>query len=288
MVAKYKFKAEGADATLKELRFTLASSAAYALKVKIGTNEYSGELVGTEWKVANINYTVPAGTTAYADVYLTLAAVSSVTDGASAQVTLKYVRYSQAGTETENPSVNKDGAEVYVQKAVPEVTALTTGSVNDLNKGVLTTVTLYKWTIKAVGDDINATSNTTTLTFTKAGTSATTTIDNIKVYLNGTPVSSGVTVTATGTNETATSGTIVIVASGDVFEVAKDQTITIEVKADVTAQAGGWVRVWLAGDGSRGTTGNFVWYDGLMWVNGYSVKGLPAEGTDYYQHYASE
>jgi hypothetical protein len=288
MVAKYKFKAEGADATLKELRFTIASSsAAYALKVKIGTNEYSGELVGTEWKVANINYTVPAGTTAYADVYLSLAAVSSATDGANAKVKLTYVRYSQAGTEN-TPTPNIEGKDVYVQKAVPEVTALTTGSVNDLNKGVPTTVTLYKWTIKAVGGDINSTSNTTTLAFTKAGTSATTTIDNIKVYLNGRPVGSseGVTVTSTGTAETATSGTIVIVASGDVFEVAKDETITIEVKADVTAQAGGWVRVQLAGDGSRGTTGNFIWYDGLNWVNGYLVKGLPAEGTDYYQHNA--
>jgi hypothetical protein len=286
MVAKYKFKAEGADATIKELRFEVASSsAAYALKVKIGTNEYSGELVGKEWKVANINYTVPAGTTAYADVYLTLAAVSSATDGANAKVKLTYVRYSQAGTEN-TPTPNIEGKDVYVQKAVPEVTALTTGSVNDLNKGVPTTVTLYKWTIKAVGGDINSTSNTTTLAFTKAGASATTTIDNIKVYLNGTLVSSGVTVTSTGTDETATSGTIVIAASGDVFEVAKDQTITIEVKADVTAQAGGWVRVQLAGDGSRGTTGNFVWYDGLMWVNGSLVKGLPAEGTDYYQHNA--
>jgi len=290
MVAKYKFKAEGADATIKELRFTVASpSAAYALKVKIGTNEYSGELVGTEWKVANINYTVPAGTTAYADVYLTLAAVSSVTDGASARVTLKYVRYSQAGTETEGKNLDIEGAEVYVQKAVPEVTALTTGSANDLNKGVPTTVTLYKWTIKAVGGDINSTSNTTTLAFTKAGASATTTIANIRVYLNGTPVTSteGVTVTATGTDETATSGTIVIGASGNVFEVAKDQTITIEVKADVTAQAGGWVRVQLAGDNSRSTTGaNFVWHDGLQAVSGYLVKGLPAEGTDYYQHNA--
>jgi len=254
------------------------------LKVKIGTNEYSGELVGTEWKVANINYTVPAGTTAYADVYLTLAAVSSATDGASARVTLNYVRYSQAGTETEGKNLDIKGAEVYVQKAVPEVTALTTGSANDLNKGVPTTVTLYKWTIKAVGGDINSTSNTTTLAFTK---DTTTTIDNIKVYLNGTPVSLGVTVTATGTDETATSGTIVIAASGDVFEVAKDQTITIEVKADVTAQAGGWVRVQLAGDNSRSTTGaNFVWYDGLQAVSGYLVKGLPAEGTDYYQHNA--
>jgi hypothetical protein len=221
------------------------------------------------------------------DVYLTLAAVSSATDGASAQVTLNYVRYSQAGTETEGKNLDIKGAEVYVQKAVPEVTALTTGSANDLNKGVPTTVTLYKWTIKAVGDDINATSNTTTLAFTKAGTSATTTIDNIKVYLNGTLVTSGVTVNFTGVNETATSGKIVIVASGDVFEVAKDQTITIEVKADVTAQAGGWVRVQLAGDNSRSTTGaNFVWYDGLQAVSGYLVKGLPAEGTDYYQHNA--
>jgi hypothetical protein len=214
-----------------------------------------------------------------------LAAVSSATDGANAKVKLTYVRYSQAGTEN-TPTPNIEGKDVYVQKAVPEVTALTTGSVNDLNKGVPTTVTLYKWTIKAVGGDINSTSNTTTLAFTKAGASATTTIDNIKVYLNGTLVSSGVTVTSTGTDETATSGTIVIAASGDVFEVAKDQTITIEVKADVTAQAGGWVRVQLAGDGSRGTTGNFVWYDGLMWVNGSLVKGLPAEGTDYYQHNA--
>jgi hypothetical protein len=106
------------------------------------------------------------------------------------------------------------------------------------------------------------------------------------VYLNGALVTSGVTISPTSVNETATSGNIVIVASGNVFEVAKDQTITIEVKADVTAQAGGWVRVQLAGDASRGTTGNFVWYDGLMWVNGYSVKGLPAEGTDYYQHNA--
>jgi GH24 family phage-related lysozyme (muramidase) len=285
MVAKYKFKAEGAEATLKELRFTIASSsAAYALKVKIGTNEYPGELVSGQWKVANINYTVPAGTTAYADVYLTLAAVSSATDGANAKVTLKYVRYSQAGTEAEDTSVNKDGAEVYVQKAVPEVTALTTGYVNDLNRGVPTTVTLYKWTIKAVGGDINATSNTTTLAFTKAGTSATTTIDNIRVYLNGALVSSGFTVIPTNATDTAaTSGTIVIAASGNVFEVAKDQTITIEVKADVTAQAGGWVRVWLKGDTSRGTTGNFVWHDGLMLVNGYLVKGLP---SDYYQHNA--
>jgi hypothetical protein len=285
MVAKYKFKAEGADATIKELRFTIASSsAAYALKVKIGTNEYSGELVGTEWKVANINYTVPAGTTAYADVYLTLAAVSSATDGANAKVKLTYVRYSQAGTEN-TPTPNIEGKDVYVQKAVPEVTALTTGSVNDLNKGQPTTVTLYKWTIKAVGGDINATSNTTTLAFTK---DTTTTIDNIKVYLNGVPVTSteGVTVTPENTGGGFTSGKIVIVASGTAFEVAKDQTITIEVKADVTAQAGGWVRVQLAGDGSRGTTGNFVWYDGLMWVNGSLVKGLPAEGTDYYQHNA--
>jgi peptidoglycan hydrolase-like protein with peptidoglycan-binding domain len=288
MVARYKFKAEVAEATLKELRFTIASSsAAYALKVKIGTNEYSGELVGTEWKVANINYTVPAGTTAYADVYLTLAAVSSVTDGASAQVTLNYVRYSQAGTETERKNLDIKGAEVYVQKAVPEVTALTTGSVNDLNRGVPTTVTLYRWTIKAVGGDINATSNTTTLAFTKAGTSATTTIDNIRVYLNGVLVTSGVTVSPSTISETATSGTIVIAASGNVFEVAKDQTITIEVKADVTAQAGGWVRVWLAGDNSRSTAGaNFVWHDGLQAVSGYLVKGLPAEGTDYYQHNA--
>jgi len=297
MVAKYKFKAEGADATIKELRFTIASSsAAYALKVKIGTNEYSGELVGTEWKVANINYTVPAGTTAYADVYLTLAAVSSATDGANAKVKLTYVRYSQAGTEN-TPTPNIEGKDVYVQKAVPEVTALTTGSVNDLNKGVPTTVTLYKWTIKAVGGDINSTSNTTTLAFTKAGASATTTISStsIRVYLNGVPVSSGVDVLISKTdgttfdteNPNATSGIIVIAASGTAFEVAKDQTITIEVKADVTAQAGGWVRVQLAGDTSRDTaTANFVWHDGLQAVSGYLVKGLPAEGTDYYQHNA--
>jgi len=288
MVAKYKFKAEGAEAVIKELKFTIASSsAAYALKVKIGANEYSGELVGTEWKVANINYTVPAGTTAYADVYLRLASVSSATDGASAQVTLKYVRYSQEGQDRD-ATPNIPGTEVYVQKAVPEVTVQTTGSVNDLTKGVPTTVTLYKWTIKAVGGDINATSNTTTLAFSKAGASATTTFTNIKVYVNGVSVDSsqGVNVTSTNnTNETATSGTIVITVSGDAFQVAKDESITIEVKADVTAQAGGWLRVWLKGDDARDGA-NFIWYDGLKWVSGYLVKGLPKEGTDYYQHNA--
>ena len=289
MVAKYRFKAEGADAVIKELRFTIASSsAAYALKVKIGENEYPGELVAGEWKVANINYTVPAGTTAYADVYLSLAAVSSATDGANAQVTLKYVRYSQAGVETTDTTVNAAGTEVYVQKAVPEVSAQTTGSRSDLILNVPTTVTLYKWTIKAVGGEINATSNTTTLAFSKAGTSATTTIDatKIKVYLNGQLVDTGVSVTCTGCDESATSGTIVIAVSGDIFAVEKDQTITIEVKADVTAEAaGGYLRVWLAGDNSRDTAGaNFVWYDGLQWVSGYLVKGLPEEGTDYYQH----
>jgi len=186
MVAKYKFKAEGADAVIKELKFTIASSsAAYALKVKIGENEYSGELVSGVWKVANINYTVPAGTTAYADVYLSLAAVSSATDGANAKVKLTYLKYSQAGAEEEKTNLNLEGNDVFVQKAVPEVTAQTTGSVSDLILNVPTTVTLYKWTIKAVGGEINATSNTTTLAFSKARETASTTFSNIKVYLNG-------------------------------------------------------------------------------------------------------
>jgi hypothetical protein len=283
MVAKFKFEAKGSDAVIKEVKFSVASSSiATALKLKIGTNEWSGDWDGSKWKVSNINYTLPAGNVAYGEVSLTLASVSSDTDGSNAKVTLTDIKYSQAGQD-KSDTPNKAGNDVFVYKATPKVTALTTGNVSKLSKGVPTVVTLYQWKVGATGNPVKVA--TTTLYVIKPDASATTTIStsSVKVYLGTQEVTSnvGLNVDSNLANATNTTGTIVISNSTSTFEVAAGSEITIEVKAEVTGVAdGSYVKVYLLGDST--STNNFVWNDGLKDVNGYLVEGLPAAGTDAY------
>lgn len=292
-VAKYKFEAKGNDATIKELRFTTGASAPVSgLKFNIGGNSYTAELSSGAWRIRNINYTVSVGQAVYGDVYVNLTQVNSATDGQNAQVTMAYIRYAQAGREITNSSVNKTGSNVYVYKAVPKVTALTTGTGTGLAGGNQpSTLVLYRWKVEAVGGTINSTSVTTTLNIQKAGPEATTTVatSSVKVYVGGVDVTSKVTLTFAGINNAAsTTGTIIITPKEgypSIFEVGGGSSITLEVKAEVTAANKGWIKTWLAGDAASATY-NFGWYDGIGTAGGYLVEGLPSDGTEPYTYYA--
>jgi peptidoglycan hydrolase-like protein with peptidoglycan-binding domain len=290
-VAKYKIQAKSAQATIKEVTLGVVNSGSNvgSLKLVLGGNSYTGEYQGSNtWKVKNVNYTLPAETTGYAEVKLGLKGVNTQTDGNAVRVATFTVRYIQGTTET---TANGGSANnVYVYKALPKVTALTTGSAgNDLTINVPTTVTLYKWKVEAIGGEINATSNTTTLYIMKSATTTITT-SSIKVYMDGTDITDKLNFVWTNNlNQTGvTTGTLAIVpASGyeDALAISSGSSATFEVKIEVTAPASGWVRAFLLGDATT-TTSNFVWHDGITFANGYLVEGLPAAGTDYYQHSA--
>jgi len=299
VIAQYKFTSQGSDITLKKVYLEASTTDAWqvvtAYKLKIGDNPpYTADEDESTDATSTfiVNEVVKGGTTVKADVIAELRSVSSATDGKNIATKITKYVYERDGVDYTVTEEVGPSNEVYVYRSVPEVEVLSTGQNTNVTQGANTNVTLYSWKVTAKGNDLKVA--TTTLYVSKAGSSATTTLENIELLLNGSLVdSSKYTIASSsdlGDTSVTTSTLTITPQSGyeDLFEINAGESLTFTVRADVTFEkSGGFVKTYLLGDNSATTTGaNFVWNDKVTAtekdVSGYLVKGLPAAGTEAY------